>query len=122
MTNPITDPNDPNYDPALDPEFMDRVDTGQPAPPSAVVGTGGTTENKDHDYAGTGMSAAELVALYGTNPDGSPRIEPVPDGPVCPAVSPSDYPFDTTTIPSGCSEPLSDECAAYYNKLYAPQE
>lgn len=75
----------------------------------------GQPVNTENDYAGTGKSAAELVAEYGTNPDGSPRTEAPPDTPSCPPVSLSDGPFDTTSIPPGCSEPLSAECAAFYN-------
>lgn len=71
-------------------------------------------------YANTGMTADELVEKYGTNPDGSPRTEPQSEAPSCPVVSPSEYPFNTTAIPTGCSAPLSAECVAYYNKLYAP--
>jgi hypothetical protein len=66
-------------------------------------------------YAGTKLSAAELVKKYGTNPDGSPATEPKPETPSCPPVSLSDGPFDTTAIPPGCSAPLSQECADFYN-------
>lgn len=109
-TNPIiTDPNDPNYDPNKDPLFD--------PPPSGMVADGQPQINDG--YAGTGKTAAELVALYGTNPDGSPRTEAAPTGPSCPPVSLSDGPFDTETIPPGCSAPLTAECAAYYNDQIA---
>ena len=124
------DPTDTNYDPSQDPAFLDAVDQAKdnadrdnpisnpPAtPPRADVGLGGPEIN--NGYAGTGLTADELVAKYGTNPDGSPRTEPKPDTPTCPPVSLSDGPFDTTAIPPGCSAPLSAECAAYYNDLIA---
>ena len=111
---------DDAYDPSLDPLFLEQVQSSEPSPaqhphtePLPVKDGGG-------GYADTGYTAEELVAAYGTNPDGSPRTEAVPDTPSCPTVSPDGYPFDTTAIPAGCGEPLSAECAAYYNARYAP--
>lgn len=98
----ITDPNDPAYDPALDPAFLDKV--GEGTPPEA------TTLEK------------AAVAPYGYHPSGTPRTEPAPapgEALSCPSVSLSDGPFDTTTIPSGCQVPLTAECAAYYNEQRA---
>ena len=128
MTAKKPDPTDTNSDPSKDPEFLDAVDTAKDnadrdnprTPPRAEVGLGGPEIN--NGYAGTGKTADELVALYGTNPDGSPRTEPAPTGPSCPPVSPDGYPFDTTAIPAGLSAPLTAECAAYYNDLYKPTD
>lgn len=110
-------PGDLDYDPSKDPAFLDKVD-----PPKASTLPApkiGAPEDKG-GYAGTGLTADELVEKFGTNPDGSPRTEPAPDGPTCPPVSPDGYPFDEKAIPAGLSQPLSAECVAYYNKLYAP--
>lgn len=97
-------------DPPVDPPPPAKATT-LPAKPSPIGG-----KDKDDDgYAGTGKTAADLVKEFGTKPDGSPATEAPPETPNCPPVSLSDGPFDTTAIPPGCSEPLSAECAAYYN-------
>ena len=109
---------DADYDPSLDNNFLDQVQ-----PPEATQLPTHTTPLPKRDgggYAETGYTAAELIEAYGAAPDGTPRTEPVPDTPACPPVSPDGYPFDTTTIPQGCNEPLSAECAAFYNERYKP--
>jgi hypothetical protein len=105
---------DDAYDPSKDPLFMEQVKPSPPVPKPPKPDTG---EPKVY-YGGTKYTAQELVDMNGTNPDGSPRTEAAPDGPVCPPVGASDGPFDTTTIPMGCSTPLTAECADHYNKLY----
>jgi hypothetical protein len=108
--NPIDNPTPPKPTvlPADPPPKVTKVPSiGSPGP------------DDRGDYRGTGLTADELVAKFGTNPDGSPRTEPVPDTPNCPVVSLSDGPFDTTTIPPGCSDPLTAECADYYNAQIA---
>lgn len=73
----------------------------------------------NENYLGTGQSAQSLSEQFGYTPGGELRTAAADEaGPVCPPVSPQDAPFDTTTIPSGCSAPLSQECADYYNTLY----
>jgi hypothetical protein len=126
-TKDIKDKDDPLFDKPRDP-IIDPKPTQLPAdaPPRmparapAQPKIGADTLEDKGGYKGTGLSAAELVEKFGTNPDGSPATELAPDTPNCPVVSPNDYPFDTTVIPSGCAAPLSQECADYYNDLYKP--
>lgn len=107
---PTTPPKDATTLPA-----PPSTPTTKPVPKLPVKG-----EEDKGGFANTGLTADELVEKYGKNPDGSPKLEETPDTPVCPVVNPSEYPFDDKAIPSGCSAPLSAECIAYYNKLYAP--
>jgi hypothetical protein len=118
MTKHTPQIGDKDYDPSRDPLFLEQVQppaaSTMPAPkPKTKVGVGGVAIGEG--YAGTDYTADQLVEMNGTNPDGSPRTDPVPDTPTCPSVSLGDGPFDTTAIPPGCNEPLSAECAAYYN-------
>lgn len=111
----ITDPNDPNYDPSKDPNFLDKVDSNTPdgTPPTGAEAIGGSD-----------LPPGEVApqAPYGYHPSGTPRTEPAPEEgsyPKCPSgVVISEGPFDTTTIPSGLSEPLTQECADFYNEKF----
>lgn len=128
----ITDPNDPNYDPALDPGFMDKVSDGEAAQLPAKVpgenslsGIAARHVGLDWPRGDDGLpqrddDGAEVVvdAPYGYRPSGQPKTEEdflAGLNPTCPAVSLQDGPFDTTTIYAGTNEPLSAECADFYN-------
>ena len=107
---------DNDYDPSKDELFLDQV---QPPPEATQMPAPLVVELGDK-YKGTNKTADELAAAFGLEPDGTPRVAPAPDGPKCPTVSPDGYPFDTTAIPAGCGEPLTQECADYYNERYKP--